>query len=48
MLEFTISAMRSRDWEQVSAIYREGMAAGNATFEKNIPDWEKWDSGHLK
>ena len=31
----------------VGQAVREGMATGNATFEKTEPDWEKWDAGHL-
>jgi L-amino acid N-acyltransferase YncA len=31
----------------VRAIYLEGIATGNATFEQTAPDWEKWDAGHL-
>lgn len=29
------------------AIYLEGMATGNATFEMESPDWEDWHSHHL-
>ncbi len=35
-------------WASVRAIYAEGMATGNATFETELPDWTKWDSTHLK
>ncbi len=34
-------------WPQVAAIYREGIADGDATFEVQIPTWEAWDAGHL-
>lgn len=40
--------MTPQDWDQVRAIYLEGISTGNATFEKSAPDWEKWDAGHLK
>jgi len=30
----------------VREIYSEGIATGNATFETELPDWIKWDSGH--
>ncbi len=33
-------------WPAVREIYREGIATGNATFETELPDWEKWDSNH--
>jgi len=35
-------------WPAVREIYREGIATGNATFETEVPDWEKWDSSHRK
>jgi len=40
--------MTAEDWEAVRAIYLEGIATGNATFETAAPDWEKWDAGHLQ
>jgi phosphinothricin acetyltransferase len=39
--------MQPYDWEQVRAIYLEGIASGNATFETAAPSWEKWDTGHV-
>jgi phosphinothricin acetyltransferase len=42
-----IEPMSPADWERVRAIYLEGIATGNATFETVAPEWEKWDSGHL-
>ena len=39
--------MQLEDWPVVRAIYLEGIATKNATFETNAPDWEKWDAGHL-
>jgi len=40
--------MRPESWPAVREIYREGIATGNATFETELPAWEKWDSGHRK
>jgi len=40
--------MRDEDWDAVRAIYREGIATGNATFETGVPDWEAWDKNHLR
>ena len=40
--------MTATDWPSVRAIYAEGIATGNATFETSTPEWEKWDAGHLK
>jgi phosphinothricin acetyltransferase len=39
--------MRQEDWPAVRAIYLEGIATGNATFEQTAPEWEKWNAGHL-
>jgi phosphinothricin acetyltransferase len=39
--------MRPEDWLAVRAIYREGIATGNATFEQTAPEWDTWDAGHL-
>lgn len=46
-MEYIIDAMRDGDWEQVRAIYLEGMATGNATFETAAPAWDKWNAEHL-
>ncbi|MHC4668960.1 MAG: GNAT family N-acetyltransferase [Planctomycetota bacterium] len=43
----TLVPLRSRHWEQVRAIYLDGIAAGDATFETSCPDWEDWDTEHL-
>ncbi len=40
--------MTAVDWPAVRAIYLEGIATGNATFETAAPEWERWDAGHLK
>lgn len=46
-MKYIIDAMRDGDWEQVRAIYLEGIATGNATFETAAPAWEKWHAVHL-
>jgi phosphinothricin acetyltransferase len=43
-----IRPMDPADWLAVRAIYQEGIATRNATFEKDAPPWEEWDSGHLR
>ncbi len=40
--------MRPEDWDAVRAIYLEGIATGNSTFEQSTPDWTAWDQGHLE
>ncbi len=42
-----ISPMTASDWPAVRAIYLEGIATGNATFERDAPPWDEWDAGHL-
>ncbi len=46
-MSFVIDEMRAEDWEQVRAIYMEGIATGDATFEVEAPTWERWDAAHL-
>jgi phosphinothricin acetyltransferase len=31
----------------VRAIYLEGIATGNATFQQTAPEWQEWDASHL-
>ena len=33
------------DWPAVEAIYRQGIATGNATFEAEPPTWAQFDAG---
>lgn len=47
-LNVEFRSMTRDDWEKVSEIYRQGIETGNATFEDKVPDWEKWDSSHIK
>lgn len=47
-MEYSIIPMQPEHWPAVREIYREGIATGNATFETETPDWEKWDSRHRK
>jgi len=42
-----IRAMAAADWPRVRAIYGEGIATGNATFETTAPGWAAWDVAHL-
>ena len=47
MAHVIIDPMRVSDWEQVRAIYLEGIRSGHSTFETDAPSWETWDEGHL-
>ena len=40
-------SMNRNDWDAVAEIYRQGIASGHATFETEVPNWEKWNSDHL-
>ena len=42
-----IDALQAADWPAAAAIYAEGIAGGNATFEQDAPAWDAWDAGHL-
>jgi L-amino acid N-acyltransferase YncA len=45
---FVIEEMGTDDWPAVSAIYAEGIATGQATFEEQPPSWERWNREHLR
>ncbi|NLV57581.1 MAG: N-acetyltransferase [Clostridiales bacterium] len=47
-MEFIIEEMKPSDWEEVAKIYLEGIKTKIATFENEVPAWEKWDAGHCK
>ena len=47
-MDYPVLPMLPDLWPAVREIYREGIATGNATFETELPDWEKWDSSHRK
>ncbi len=40
--------MKVEDWKNVRAIYLEGIATKNATFEQSAPDWEDWNRNHFE
>jgi L-amino acid N-acyltransferase YncA len=42
-----IGPMEPIGWPEVRAIYEEGIATGNATFETSVPDWQTWNAKHL-
>jgi L-amino acid N-acyltransferase YncA len=42
-----IRSLSPPDWPAVRAIYEEGIATGQATFQTEAPTWERWDAGHL-
>ena len=40
--------MRAEDWPSVRAIYVQGIATGQATFETEAPAWEEWNAAHME
>lgn len=46
-MQFVIDKMDASDWPEVRAVYLEGIATGNATFELDAPDWTAWNDLHL-
>jgi phosphinothricin acetyltransferase len=45
-MKVQIEPMRADDWPAARAIYTQGIATGDATFDTEAPDWEQWDAGH--
>ncbi len=45
--DFHFRPMTEADWPAVAAIYAEGIATGQATFETEVPGWDPWDRSHL-
>jgi L-amino acid N-acyltransferase YncA len=43
----TIRPIIADDYSAVAAIYAQGIATQNATFEQAPPDWETWSARHL-
>ncbi len=42
-----LATLTLADWPAVRAIYEEGIATGNATFETAAPEWPAWDAARL-
>lgn len=36
--------MSAEDWPAVARIFEQGIATGNATFERAAPSWEQWSA----
>ena len=41
-----IEPMTAADWPEVRHIYQEGIATGDATLEREAPDWDHFDRSH--
>lgn len=44
----SIASLTVDHWDAVRAIYLEGIATRNATFQQTAPDWAEWDKAHLQ
>ncbi len=42
----TIEPLTAADWPDVRRIYAEGIATGDATLEREAPDWGHFDRSH--
>lgn len=42
----TIEPMTPEDWSDVRRIYADGIATGDATLEREAPDWSHFDHSH--
>src|SRR4051794_14057549 len=45
--EIQIRVLVKLEWPAVRAIYLEGVATGQATFEADAPAWDSWDATHF-
>ena len=41
-MSYTIRTLVKEDWPTVKRIYEDGLATGLATFETEVPSYEKW------
>jgi len=46
-MDVRIETMAHADWDAVAEIYRQGIEAGDATFETAVPGYAAWDAAHL-
>jgi L-amino acid N-acyltransferase YncA len=44
--DLRVRPFRDDDWTTVHAIYAQGIATGNATFETEVPAFERWAATH--
>jgi phosphinothricin acetyltransferase len=43
----SIVPLEPQYWDRVRAIYLDGLATGQASFETTPPEWTEWDQAHL-
>ena len=45
-MSLTFRPIESSDWNKIRRIYLEGLATGQASFESEAPNWDRWDAAH--
>ncbi len=45
--DIAVAPLTAKDWPAVRAIYAQGIATGDATFEAEPPSWEVFDASRL-
>lgn len=43
-----IEKLTYNHWTEVAKIYQDGIATKQATFRKEVPNWEDWNISHLE
>ena len=46
-MDLEIKHIQPADWQSMAAIYKLGIETGYATFETEVPSWEKWNNTHI-
>jgi phosphinothricin acetyltransferase len=44
--DIEVRPFRDEDWPAVRTIYAQGIATGNATFETEVPAFDRWAAAH--
>jgi L-amino acid N-acyltransferase YncA len=44
--DIEVRSFRDADWPAVRTIYAQGIATGNATFETEVPAFDRWAAAH--
>lgn len=46
-MDYIIRKMEAEDWGAVSKIYKDALAKGISTFERECPSYKEWDERHI-
>jgi len=46
--EMYITNFNKKDWEEIRAIYKEGIETEHSTLETEVPTWENWEKNLIK